>query len=195
MIAWVPIVNRAYRYLTSFSFASHPSIDLPSVEIHDVETSPEKRARTLKHLIKANHSNFAVIYHDLRFDNHMPHILCSAYLLGANEDHLNDIYTKMSKSLEEWPNSPAEVTDRDWKQFLGDRRYQRAYLDFFEDELALKHDYNWKATAAEFLFEGETPFINCLISGRMCFLESGGSCLIYTDSHSWPPVNTPRLCI
>ncbi|OBT80430.1 hypothetical protein VF21_00918 [Pseudogymnoascus sp. 05NY08] len=165
MIAWAPVVNRAYQFMTSFSMASYPSIDIPSVDIHDVETAPEKRARTLKHLIKANHVNFAVLFHDLQFDNHMAHILCSAYILGANEDHLNHIYTEMSKILDEWTDSPAEITDQDWRQFLGDRRYQRAYVDFFEDELALKHDYDWKIVVKEFFFEGEKPLINCVISG------------------------------
>jgi len=47
---------------------------LPSVEIHDIETSAEKRPRTLKHLLKANHANYSIIYHDLRFHNHTPHV-------------------------------------------------------------------------------------------------------------------------
>lgn len=53
---------------------NYPTIDLPSVEIHDVETSTERRARTLKHLLKANHVNHSIIYHDLRFHNHAPHV-------------------------------------------------------------------------------------------------------------------------
>jgi hypothetical protein len=53
---------------------TYPSIDLPSVEIHDVETAAEKRPRTLKHLLKANHANHSIIYHDLRFHNHAPHV-------------------------------------------------------------------------------------------------------------------------
>jgi hypothetical protein len=172
MIAWTPIVNRFYRYITSFSTGGHASIALPSVPIHDVETAPEKRPRTLKHLLKANHANYAIIYHNLEFNNHMPHILCSAYLLGADEHQLHHIYDAESKQLEEWPESPAEITEHDWRLFLGDRRYQRAYVDFFEDELALKHDYDWRTVAREFLFEGEKPLINCLISNRMHFLQS-----------------------
>jgi hypothetical protein len=52
----------------------YPSIDLPSVEIHDVETAAEKRPRTLKHLLKANHANHSIIYHNLTFHNHTPHV-------------------------------------------------------------------------------------------------------------------------
>lgn len=52
----------------------YPAIDLPPVDIHDVETAAEKRPRTLKHLLKANHANYSIIYHELRFHNHTPHV-------------------------------------------------------------------------------------------------------------------------
>lgn len=57
---------------------THLTVDLPSVEIHDIETSAEKRPRTLKHLLKANHANYAIIYHNLTFHNHTPHVCCSS---------------------------------------------------------------------------------------------------------------------
>lgn len=50
------------------------AIDLHSVEVHDVETQQEKRARTLKHLLKLNHANHSIVYHHLQFHNHMPHV-------------------------------------------------------------------------------------------------------------------------
>ena len=49
-------------------------IDIKSVTIHDVETQQEKRARTLKHLIKLNHASHSIVYHHLQFHNHMPHV-------------------------------------------------------------------------------------------------------------------------
>ncbi|KAG0648178.1 hypothetical protein D0Z07_5847 [Hyphodiscus hymeniophilus] len=166
MIAWVPVVNRVYKYFASdnFNYAAK-SIDLPSVPIHDVETAAEKRPRTLKHLLRANHVNHSVIYHDLQFHNHMPHLLGSAYLLGADEDQLQHIYDEESKQLEEWHDSPGEISDADWRHYLGDKRYQRAYVDFYEDELALKYGYDWKKVAEEYLFSGQEPLINGLIGG------------------------------
>ena len=71
MISWVPLVNRVYRYITSNDYAAQ-SIDLPSVPINDVETAPEKRPRTLKHLLKANHINHSILYHNLQYHNHLP---------------------------------------------------------------------------------------------------------------------------
>ena len=57
-----------------FGFGSAGGIKIPSVKIHDVETAKEKKARTLKHLLKLNHVNHAVLHNQLRFHNHMPHV-------------------------------------------------------------------------------------------------------------------------
>lgn len=63
------------RNLSSYLFGWDPkTIAIPSVEIHNVETATEKRARRLKHLLKLNHANHAILFHDLRFHNHMPHV-------------------------------------------------------------------------------------------------------------------------
>ncbi|KAF2968580.1 hypothetical protein GQX73_g4955 [Xylaria multiplex] len=160
ILSYVPVVN---RFINSNDVSR--SIDIPPVEVHNVETAPEKRPRTLKHLLRANHVNHSIIYHDLRFHNHMPHILCSAYLLGASDAHLRDVYDEEAKVLDPWEPSPAEVTQDDWRTYLGDRRYQRAFVDFFEDSLAMRHNYNWKKVAEEYLFGGKEPMVNCLIGG------------------------------
>ncbi|KAH8732834.1 hypothetical protein GQ44DRAFT_601600 [Phaeosphaeriaceae sp. PMI808] len=148
------------------SNGSYPKVDLASVETHDIETAAEKRPRTLKHLLKANHANYSVIYHDLRFHNHTSHILGSAYILGGTAEHLNDIYEKEAEELEPWKDSPGEISRDDWRDFLGkrDARYQRAFLDFFEDQLVSTR-YNLQELLDEYLFGGKEPLINSLISG------------------------------
>jgi len=166
MIAWVPVVNRIYKYFTAESNYASLSIDIRPVETHDVETAPEKRPRTLKHLIRANHVNHSIIYHNLQYHNHMAHLLGSAYLLGASVDQLQEIYDVESKELDGWQDSPAEISDTDWRDFLGDKRYQRAYVDFFEDELALKFGYDWQKVVEEYMCNGNKPLINGLIAGR-----------------------------
>jgi hypothetical protein len=57
---------------SSTSYATYNGI--PPVGNIDYETSPEKRDRTLKHLLKANHQNHSVLYSQLRFHNHLPHV-------------------------------------------------------------------------------------------------------------------------
>ena len=77
------------------------SIKLPNPQIHDIEERPEKRARTLKHLLKANHINHSVIYNEATVSQPSPpHILASAYIFGADSDELNHIYEAESKHLE-----------------------------------------------------------------------------------------------
>lgn len=56
------------------------AIDIHPVDVNDVETKHEKPARTLKHLLKLNHVNHSIVYHDLEFHNHMPHVCASAVL-------------------------------------------------------------------------------------------------------------------
>lgn len=60
--------------IPKFGFGTSGGINLPSVRIHDVETTSEKKARALKHLLKLNHVNHAVLHNDLRFHNHLPHV-------------------------------------------------------------------------------------------------------------------------
>ena len=61
---------------------NYQAIEIPSVQVYDIETAAEKRSRTLKHLIKANHANYSIIYHDLRFHNHTPHVCTSNAIKG-----------------------------------------------------------------------------------------------------------------
>jgi hypothetical protein len=160
ILSYVPGLNRLVG-----SSAGDQAVDISSVEIHNIEANADRRARCLKHLLKANHVNYSIVYHNLEFDNHNPHVLSSAYLLGASEKQLNDIYDAEIKELESWKPSPSEVVDEDWRDFLGDKEYQRAYVDFFEDKLAMDFNYNWKQVVEHFLFSGEQPLFHGLIGG------------------------------
>ncbi|KAK3298885.1 uncharacterized protein B0H64DRAFT_85022 [Chaetomium fimeti] len=160
ILSYVPLVNRLVTPRDD-----RQTVNLPPVEVHSVEANPDKRPRTLKHLLKANHVNHSILYHNLQFDNHLPHILCSAYHLGAESHHLYHIYDEESKSLEPWKDSPAPMAEDDWRDYLGDKRYQRAFVDFFEDVLAMNHAYDWKAVIKEYMLKGDEPLVNCLIGG------------------------------
>ncbi|KAL9127805.1 MAG: hypothetical protein Q9217_003389 [Psora testacea] len=163
-----------FSSFTSFSnplsiprFLQHSSgstIDLTPVDVHVVEINPDKKPRTLKHLLKLNHANYAIVYHNLQFHNHAPHILGSAYLLGACSTHLDDIYDNESKELEPWADSPGEISTFDWRDYLGNPIYQRAYVDFFEDQLVL-NGYDWKKVLNLYLFDGKEPLVNNLVAG------------------------------
>lgn len=159
----------SYIYSHLVGSSSHQAIPLEPVPVHSIEANPDKRPRTLKHLLRANHVNHAILYHSLQYHNHLPHILASAYLLGASPSQLHTIYDYEARELEPWSDSPEEITDDDWRDFLGERTYQRAYIDFFEDHLATrKTNWEWKKVVDEFVFapdDGGPPLLNNLIAG------------------------------
>ncbi|KAL2416729.1 hypothetical protein ABEF95_005215 [Exophiala dermatitidis] len=150
------------------------AIKIPRVEVHDVEITSDKRGRRLKHLLKLNHATFSILYNRLRFHNHTPHILGSAYLLGGTADHLTAIYedAATNEGHEHWTESPSEIAEHDYRDYLGRREFQRAFVDFFEDEL-VQHGYDWKDVVEKFLFERGNPqktnniepIFNCLTAG------------------------------
>ncbi|KAI9681191.1 MAG: hypothetical protein M1817_002473 [Caeruleum heppii] len=90
--------------------------------------------------------------------------LGSAYILGSSVDHLNHLYDRMSPRLDPWQDSPGEISKHDWREYLGDKRYVKAYVDFFEDEL-VNTGYDWKTLAAEYLFHGKNPLISSVVGG------------------------------
>ncbi|RAL10819.1 questin oxidase family protein [Aspergillus homomorphus CBS 101889] len=138
-------------------------IDIPPVEVHEIETAQEKPARALKHLLKLNHANYAFLWNERKFHNHAPHILSSAFLQGADADDLNRIYENESKSLDPWEDSPGEISTYDWRDYLSRREYQRAFVDFFEDEL-VRHSYDWKAVVFQYMFSGKEPIFSSLVA-------------------------------
>lgn len=159
----------SYVYGRLVGSSAHQAIPIEPVQVHNVESNPQKRPRTLKHLLRANHVNHAILYNSLQFHNHLPHLLASAYLLGASPNQLHTIYDQQSKELEPWADSPEEVTENDWRDFLGKGDYQRGFIDFFEDQLATrKANYEWRKVVDEFLFappDGGAPLINNVIAG------------------------------
>ncbi|KAJ5820263.1 hypothetical protein N7474_005854 [Penicillium riverlandense] len=149
--------------LKLFSPGKGQSIDLAPIQVHEIETAQEKPARALKHLLKLNHANHAILWNNRKFHNHAPHILCSAFLQGADADDLTRVYETESKLLDPWTDSPGEISSDDWRDYLGCREYQRAFVDYFEDEL-VRFSYDWKKVVSEYLFTGKEPMFNALIA-------------------------------
>ncbi|KAK6532927.1 hypothetical protein TWF281_007099 [Arthrobotrys megalospora] len=115
-----------------------------------VDPAEDPRYRRFTHLLKLNHHDHSIFYHDLQYHNHLPYILASAYVFGGSKEHLHDIYEAEAKELEQWQDSPEEIDPDNWRVHLGDKKYQRAYLNFFEDEME-QRGHDWKATLWHFL--------------------------------------------
>lgn len=98
------------------------------------------------------------------------------------------MYETESKLLDPWADSPAEISTDDWRDYLGCReyvslcvvrgcllircRYQRAFVDYFEDEL-VRHAYEWKKVVNEYLFSGPEPMFNSIIADRAYLGKDG----------------------
>lgn len=148
--------------------SSSPRIPLSPVPTHDISALDitDKRLRTLKHLLKLNHINHAVLFNSYRFHNHTPHHLGSTYILGGDAAYLHAVYQSECSGLVPWAESPSEITLDSWRQHLGDRAYQRAYTDFFEDEV-VRHNYDWRAVVMDILLTGPEPLINNLATAGL----------------------------
>lgn len=145
------------------------TVNVPSLEVHHIETTVDKRARCLKHLLKANHVNYSIIKShssdEYARSNLAAHALSSAYLLNATQPQLNDLYDAQIKNLDPWAPSPAEITDEDFEEFLGNQSYARAYLDYFEDKLAMDFAYDWKNVVKHYLHGTSKPLLYGLFGG------------------------------
>ncbi|KAF8449763.1 hypothetical protein BGX38DRAFT_1185987, partial [Terfezia claveryi] len=133
----------------------YPRCTIPPVEAPRIEDSPVKRDRALTHLLKLNHQTNSLLYKGYKgfpFHNHVVH------------KQLHDLYEREEGDIDPWKDSPWEVTGGDWRRYLGDENYQRAFLDFFEDEL-VREGYDWKKVLMGYMLDGESPLLNSLICG------------------------------
>ncbi|PLN82257.1 hypothetical protein BDW42DRAFT_166928 [Aspergillus taichungensis] len=137
---------------------------IPPVQTHEIDTAQERPARAVKHMLKLNHTNYSLLRSDGAHRNQMPHVLSAYFLLGADANALDRAWDAESKALEPWVDSPAEISTYDWKDFLGRREYQRAFLDFFEDQLVVNYAYDWRKLVSDYLFTGQEPLYNALCS-------------------------------
>ncbi|OKL57827.1 hypothetical protein UA08_07284 [Talaromyces atroroseus] len=146
-----------------FPSRSNYSIRVPSAKTHDLENAVEKPARSLKHLLKLNHLNNSLWVGGTSHNN-VAHHLTSAFLFGADDAVLNQIYEVESKSLDPWKEAPGEVVGSDWMDYLGKKEYERAFLDFFEDNL-VDEGYDWKSVVQKFLFSDNQPLFSSITAG------------------------------
>ncbi|KAJ5801222.1 uncharacterized protein N7518_003290 [Penicillium psychrosexuale] len=145
-----------------FSSTPTQAIDLPPVHVHETETAEDKPARALKHLLKLNHVENS-LFDRRNFPNQLIHLLSSSFLQGADADTLGCLYEHEVSGLVKWKDSPAEITTLDWRGHLGRRGFDRAFVDFFEDEV-VHRSYDWKEVVAEYLYTGKEPMFDSIMA-------------------------------
>jgi hypothetical protein len=91
-------------------------------------------------LLAKNHDQHDIFFNKDHFHNHFPHTLLSQFALGAptsrlkKEWELEDYLTPLGKK------QPTDITDENWKEFIGKDEYYHNYRDFFTDKIKSKEN-------------------------------------------------------
>ncbi|KAM7221904.1 oxidoreductase AflY [Rhypophila decipiens] len=126
-------------------------------------------------LLAKTHVEHALVQPD---DNHndIPTSLATVVYLDGTPDDLRATYESQQAGLLSWSPSPENITDKEGRaQFLGDERFQRAYLTYFSMENG-RLAGNARALAMCHLLTGAKPLIYGLFGGLgrpLVFLSDG----------------------
>ncbi|KAK3896926.1 hypothetical protein C8A05DRAFT_39528 [Staphylotrichum tortipilum] len=126
-------------------------------------------------LLTKTHVQHALIQPDGRH-NEIPGALATLLFLGATPDRLEAAYASIKDDLGPWEPSPRSIADEETKErFLGDARFQRAFMSYFSMENGM-FSSNPKTLALSHLFSGPQPLLAGLFSsvGRPLALLADG---------------------
>ncbi|KAL2144705.1 hypothetical protein VTI28DRAFT_8643 [Corynascus sepedonium] len=116
------------------------------------------------HLLAKSHVQHALVQPDGRY-NDIPSSLATLLLVDGSPDHLQGAYNSIKCGLSPWEPSPRSIADEESKKrFLGDVRFQRAYMTYFSME-HIRVAGNAKSLVISQVFSGEKPLICGLFSG------------------------------
>ncbi|KAJ2913561.1 hypothetical protein MD484_g6850, partial [Candolleomyces efflorescens] len=105
--------------------------------------------KVLLEVLKHNHEHWHIFFNDQHFHNHAPHRSLALWAMGADGDVIRAGYEKDCGYEKPRIVSPGKISKENFTEHLGDERYYRGYLEFFE--ASLKHD-GISHTLEEYLF-------------------------------------------
>ncbi|KAI0085243.1 hypothetical protein BDY19DRAFT_1059708 [Irpex rosettiformis] len=97
--------------------------------------------KTVLELLKDNHQKWHIFFNDRGFHNHASHHLLAIYALGANKELLEAAYAThvayMKPAIFPPGGDKVEtiINDSNWKDYVDDEHYYRAYLAYFSAKL------------------------------------------------------------
>ncbi|KAF7179895.1 hypothetical protein CNMCM7691_008947 [Aspergillus felis] len=142
--------------------------DLQPVPVYDVTKFPDERTQKLRSLLEQGHVTVAPLRDpELILHSHLPHLLGSAYALGANSDQLTRTYeheiTQLVPISRGFIRGEA-ISKENWRDFLTRKEYTVAYQDFFDNEVKEKQG-DWGKVLEEYLYSGTAPLVNGYTGG------------------------------
>ena len=97
---------------------------------------PPTASPLVKELLEKNDREHDIFFGKDHFHNHFPHTLLSQFALGAPEKRLKKEW-EIEDYLKPLPEKqPTEVTDNNWKEFIGIDKYYPNYLQYFKEKIA-----------------------------------------------------------
>lgn len=87
----------------------------------------------------------------------------------------------MSK-VSRWPCLSLSST---WNSLIIPSRFDRAFVDFFEDEM-VRLSYDWKEVVAEYLFTDKEPMFDSIMASRMFLMLLEKSRLHFARANHLP---------
>ncbi|KAF7156275.1 hypothetical protein CNMCM5623_009668 [Aspergillus felis] len=136
---------------------------VPTLEGHD-----DERATTLRRLLEKGHVSVAPLREPkLILHSHLPHLLGSAYLLGASSTLLEELYEHEVSTLVQVDDNFIRgdaITRENWRDFLTQKSYTVAYVDFFDREIKQQNG-DWRQVLKSYLCSGPEPLINGYAGG------------------------------
>ncbi|ORY00471.1 hypothetical protein K493DRAFT_335313 [Basidiobolus meristosporus CBS 931.73] len=91
---------------------------------------------TLFDLLDEHHRRFHIDYGGY-LANHVTHNLFSLYALGATSECLTSHFNQSAQNLERFPPSKINITEENWRFFLGQKKYYTDYVKFFDQRIRL----------------------------------------------------------
>ncbi|KAK7177866.1 hypothetical protein PSPO01_16089 [Paraphaeosphaeria sporulosa] len=142
--------------------------ELKPAPTYDVTALSDERTQTLGRLLEQGHISVAPLRNPkLILHCHLPHTLGSAYALGASSKQLVECYEHEIKTLvkrDEVFITGDKVSKENWRNFLNDKSYTVAYVEFFDEEVKRRNG-DWKSVVEEYLYDTSAPIINGLAGG------------------------------
>lgn len=161
---------KSARMGTSQSVLKDTKIDgigLAVPDAYNLKKPTAESTRKLDQLIKGNHNSYAVLFNNRKFHSHLPHIIVSAYCLGATPEQLTALYDNQAETLTPWSNEPVEtLTDDDWRSYLGDKRMERAFFDYISDKFN-ENKGDWQPIVRRFLTDKNCNLFPGLFGGLL----------------------------
>ncbi|CAN6654493.1 hypothetical protein TRVA0_027S00980 [Trichomonascus vanleenenianus] len=137
-------------------------------EKYRVRKPTQESTDMLNKCLMKNTEIYSIMFHNKMFHNHTPHALISAYYLGADATQLEAFYNVDTVKLVKWhDDSPNEINDSTWQEYLTKKDYDNGYYKFFKAKIeeAVANGGKWQDVAKKYIHHPGKNLFNSLVGG------------------------------